>query len=179
MSAKSDENQVIDEPSWPHCIYGEAVSVICGRLSQNKKYTKGRQNVLCMCSGRFQIRVYTYCHKLYNHRKQGWSAAGSHTLYILQCDFLKMVRGSMSRKRKLFHDKPMTTVNSYFVKDVVLDWAGNKDIGIIGTNARNRLPKDNKPIYLHEEKTNVTMKNSKDAKFFEPIVAVKNYSRGL
>ena len=53
-----------------------------------------------------------------------------------------MVRVIMSSKRNLFHDKPTTMVDKYFVTDDVLDWAGNAGIGIIGTNVSNRLPKD-------------------------------------
>ena len=69
ISAKDDENQVIDESSFPYCGYGEAGSVICGRLFQKKKVGKGGQTVLCMDSGRFQIRVYMHRHKIYNHKK--------------------------------------------------------------------------------------------------------------
>ena len=37
ISEKYYGDQVVDEFSWPHCGYGESGSVICGRLSQNKK----------------------------------------------------------------------------------------------------------------------------------------------
>ena len=53
-----------------------------------------------------------------------------------------MVCGSMPSKRNLFHEKPTTTVDNYFVMDNVLDWAENAGLGIIGTNVRNRPPKD-------------------------------------
>ena len=36
LSAKYDENQVIDDFSWPHCGYCEAGSGICGRLFKKK-----------------------------------------------------------------------------------------------------------------------------------------------
>ena len=72
ISANSDDNQVVDESSWPHCGYGEAGSIIYGRLSQNKNFSKGGQNVLSMDYGRFRIRAYMHSHKLYNYRKQGW-----------------------------------------------------------------------------------------------------------
>ena len=61
-----------------------------------------------------------------------------------------MVFGSMSIKRKIFHQNPGYTMDNYFVMDAILDWSGNDDIGIIGTNARNRLPKDIKMFYLHK-----------------------------
>ena len=55
----------------------------------------------------------------------------------------------MSSKRKLFHDKPETTVDKYFVTDAVIDWAGNDGLGIIFSKARNNPPKDIEPFYLH------------------------------
>ena len=72
ISGKDDENQVIDDSSWTHCGYGEARSGIFGRLSQNKKFAKGGQNVMCMDSGKFQIHAYMHPQNLYNHKKQGW-----------------------------------------------------------------------------------------------------------
>ena len=47
---------------------------------------------------------------------------------------------------------------------------------MIGTNARNRIPKDIEPLYLHKENTEATMKHAKDAIIFDPTVAVKTYS---
>ena len=139
---KDDENQVIDESSWPHCGYGEAGYVINGRLSQNKKFAKGGQTFWCMDAGRYQTRAYMHRHKLYNHKKQGFSAAGTYELSIIQCDFMEMVRGIMSSKRKLFHENPETMVDKYSFMDAILDSAGNAGLGIIVKNARNMLPKD-------------------------------------
>ena len=90
-----------------------------------------------------------------------------------------MVRGSISRNRKLFHEKPTTTVYNYFVTDNILDWSGNAGLGVISKNASNSLPKDIEPFYLQKEKTNATMKHTKAISFFEPIVAVKTYLRGF
>ena len=46
-------------------------------------------------------------------------------------------------------------------------------LGIIGTNARNKPPKDIEPFYFHKEKKNATMKHTKAARFFELIISVK------
>ena len=94
-------------------------------------------------------------------RKQSCSAAGPYKIYIIQCDFLEMVIGNMSSKRKLFHDKPTATLDNNFVTDAVLDWYGNGGLGIIDKNARKRIPKDIELFYLHKEKTNETMKHTK------------------
>ena len=85
-----------------------------------------------------------------------------------------MVRGSMSSKRKLFHEKPTMTVEKYFFTDAIIDWDDNEGLGTIGTNARNSTPKYIEPLYLHKEKKNENMKHAKAARFFEHIVAVKN-----
>ena len=118
-------------------------------------------------------------HKLYNHKKQGWSAAGPCELYILQCDFIEMVRGIILRKSKLSHENPKTTVENYFVMDAVLDQAGNAVLGIIGKNERYRLPQYIELFYFHKQKTNATMKHTKAARLFEQIFAVENDSRGF
>ena len=72
-----------------------------------------------------------------------------------------MVSGSISSKRKLFHENPTATVVNYFGTEAVLDRAYNGGFGIIGKNARNRIPKDIEFFYLHKEKTNETMKHAK------------------
>ena len=95
-----------------------------------------------MYDGRFQIGAYMHCHKLYNHKKNVWSAAVPYKIYILQCDFMEMVRGIVSSKRKMFHEKPMTMFDNYFVTNAVIDWASNVGHRIIGTNVRNRLSKE-------------------------------------
>ena len=101
-----------------------------------------------MDAERFQISTYMHLHKLYNHKEQGWSATGPYKLYIHQWAFMKMVRESMSSKRKLFHDNPTTTVDNYFVMRAIIDRASNVGIYIIGTNESNRLPKDMETFYL-------------------------------
>eukprot|EP00546_Thalassionema_frauenfeldii_P006872 CAMPEP_0178920386 /NCGR_PEP_ID=MMETSP0786-20121207/14976_1 /TAXON_ID=186022 /ORGANISM="Thalassionema frauenfeldii, Strain CCMP 1798" /LENGTH=96 /DNA_ID=CAMNT_0020594447 /DNA_START=23 /DNA_END=313 /DNA_ORIENTATION=+ len=47
ISAKADENQVIDETTWGHSGYGETGTGLTGRL-QNKKEDKGGQIVFIM-----------------------------------------------------------------------------------------------------------------------------------
>ena len=63
--------------------------------------------------------------------------------------------------------------------DAVIYWDGNEGLQIIGKNVRNSLPKDIEPFYLHNEKTNTNMKHTKSAILFDPIVVVKNDSRGF
>ena len=91
ISVKADKNQVIDGSSWPHYGYSEARSGIFGRLYPNNKFAKGGQTVICMYSGRFRICAYMHRQNIYNHKKQGWSAAGPYKIYILQCDFLEII----------------------------------------------------------------------------------------
>ena len=80
-----------------------------------------------------------------------------------------MVCGSISSEGGFFYEKPTTTIDNYFFADAVLSWGGNAGIGIIGTNARNKLPKDIEPFYLHTDKMNANMKHTKAVRFFEMI----------
>ena len=77
---------------------------------------------MCLGSGRFRIREYMHHQKIYNHKKQGWSAEGPYELYIPQCSFIEMVRGSMSSKSKQFHKNPTKTVENILLWTLLLTW---------------------------------------------------------
>ena len=121
ISEKTDDNQVINESSWPHSGYVETGSVICRILSQNKNFSKGGFTVLCIDYGILRIFVYMHFHNIWNHKKQGWSASGPVELCILQFDFLVMICGSISSNKKLFHENPTRIVENYFVTEAALD----------------------------------------------------------
>ena len=87
----AEENQTVDETSWPHCGYGEAGSGICGRL-KGKKVPKGGQTVLMSDSSRFRPHAYVHRHKLHP-KEDGLTRGGTVELrdMILQID--KMLIG--------------------------------------------------------------------------------------
>lgn len=101
-------------------------------------------------------------------------------MFKFQCQLLELCEGNPSTKKKLFHQKPTITADNYFCNHKVLDHAGESGLGAILTNARNRLPCDIESIYLHKEKSNPTAnKHAMAARYFEPIVAVKDDERGF
>ena len=75
-------------------------------------------------------------------------------------------------KKKIFRKKMGFTVDNFFICDKGLDWAGAAGIGVIGTNARNCLPKDIESHFLQVKKTTAVDKRAKAAKFIHLIVAV-------
>ena len=161
-----------------HYGYGEAGSGICARLSQNKRVAKGGQTVLCIRYGRRRPLSHLSIHassKLYDNKKKGWSTCGPFELWTLQKELLGMVEGATtSTKKKLFEKKPCTTCDNYFINDKSLDWCGINGFGLIGTNARNRLPSDINFYHLYKGKIHAAQHHAKVARFVPPIVAVKN-----
>ena len=170
----ANENQTMDETTWGHGGYGEAGSGLVSRL-RNKKVNKGGQTVLVSDSGKyFRPRAYQHRHKL--HKMPALlSRQGSRELYDIANELLLLVIDDKEEgMKKIFRKKPCITVDNYFVCDKVLHWAGIQGLGVIGTNARNLLPKDIPLNYLCTEKVDSTSNVTKVARFSNPVVAVKD-----
>lgn len=175
ITKHADMNQIVDETTWGHAGFGEVGSGLTGRLI-GKKVPKGGQTVVISDSRRFRPRAYMHRHKL--HKKpEGNTKMGTVELHYVATKLLKMVitdePGQVGTK-KIFKKKPCITADNYFIDDTVLNWAGKKGLGIIGTNARNVLPKVINGEYLQVGKTKGGDPYSKVARFTNPIIAVKN-----
>ena len=171
----ADENLTVDETTWGFCGFGEAGAGLCGRL-RGKKVPKGGQVVLVTDSGRVRPRAYIHRHKLHT-LPTGFTRQGCGELHYLLNKVSDMVIGtapSNSTSRKIFRMKPTTTVDNFFTDDRMMNWAGENGLGVIGTSARNFLPKSIKREHLHHVKTAPTSKEAKVARFTKPIVAVKD-----
>lgn len=181
ISAKADENQVIDESTWGHSGYGESGTGLTGRL-RNKKKDKGGQIVFIMDRNRFRIRGYMHRNKIYDElypeEKRGWTSNGPFEVKYLADQLLKMCDGSPGDAKKLFEKKPTITADNFFESDQSLEYLGEKGFGGIMTSARDKLPRDIKSKYLHKLKTDPKSKPAKIARFAQPIVAVKNDPNG-
>lgn len=177
ITKKADENQVLDETTWGHSGYGESGSGLSGRL-RNKPVSKGGQVVMVMDANRLRPRAYMHRHKLYHEvfpEKNNWSKNGPFELYNLSKELLKMVDDSGDQHtKKIFRKKPCITADNYFIDDQVLDWIGEQGLGAVGTNARDKLPKDIPPAYLHKNKTAPKNQAAKVARYAPPIIAVKD-----
>ena len=86
-----------------------------------------------------------------------------------------MVQGSTNdtSMRKIYKNPPHITVDNYFVSDAVMDYAGGLGFGILGTCCRDRLPKGVLRDYFHYDKHIPKCKRARIAKFFNPIIAIK------
>ena len=171
VSKYADENQVIDESTWGHSGYGESGTGLTGRL-MNKKVSKGGQVVISSDLGRCRPRAYLHRHKVHDYPKE-FTRMGTGELHHLASSLLQMVIDPTAiqsdSKKKIFRKKMGFTVDNCFVCDKGLEWAGKAGIGVIGTNARNCLPKDIDSRFLQVNKTKSGDSLAKAAKFVHPI----------
>ena len=76
--------------------------------------------------------------------------------------------------KRIYRSKPHVTMDNYFSGDKICDWIGQKGFGATMTCWRDRLPSGVPGKYWHKQRTN-TSKRTKVARFFQPIVAVKDH----
>jgi hypothetical protein len=133
-----------------------------------------------MDRNRFRIRAYLHRSKIYDELfkedKKGWTANGPYELKYLADKLNEMVDGERGAVKKLFRMKPCITADNFFQSDKSMEYLGEKGFGGIMTAARDCLPKDIKPQYLHKLKTDPKNKAAKIARFAQPIIAVKDVS---
>ena len=83
-----------------------------------------------------------------------------------------MVEGSSSNYKKIYSQKPHITMDNYFSGEKICEWIGKNGFEATMTCRRDRLPPGVPGKYWHKQKTD-TSKKTKVARFFQPIVAVK------
>eukprot|EP00536_Pseudo-nitzschia_multiseries_P008003 jgi/Psemu1/19289/gm1.19289_g len=75
---------------------------------------------------------------------------------------------------KLWKRPPHRTVDNFFNGDSILDWMGKRGLGIIGTVARNKLPKGVPYKYFHKENASHSAKKfARVARMCNPVTLVK------
>jgi len=123
----------------------------------NKKFPKGVQVVISSDLGHCRPRAYLHRHKVHNYPKE-FTRMGTGEIHHLASSLLKMVIDPTATqsdgKKKIFRKKMGFTVDNFFVCDKGLDRAGKAGSGVIGTNARNCLPKDIDSRFLQVNKKN-------------------------
>jgi len=121
----------------------------------NKKFPKGVQVVISSDLGHCRPRAYLHRHKVHNYPKE-FTRMGTGEIHHLVSSLLKMVIDPTATqsdgKKKIFRKKMGFTVDNFFVCDKGLDRAGKAGSGVIGTNARNCLPKDIDSRFLQVNK---------------------------
>eukprot|EP00957_Ditylum_brightwellii_P067905 5155117-Ditylum_brightwellii.AAC.2 len=84
-----------------------------------------------------------------------------------------IIQGEASDCRKIFTKHPCSTWDIYFSSDRIMYSMGGEGFGDVMTCRRDCLPGDITSEYLHKKKTD-TSDRTKVARFFNPVVAVKD-----
>ena len=118
-----------------------------------------------------------HCHGYHQVSKEDGFGTVKGPIELKLCiDMLnEMVEGSIENTsmRKIYANPPHITVNNYFVSDAIMDYAGGLGFGLLGTCRRDRLPKGVLRDYFHYDKHIPKCKRARIAKFFNPIIAIK------
>ena len=87
---------------------------------------------------------------------------------------LRLIQGQVADSRcQIWKIMPHMTWDNYFSGCNILNWLGELGLGATVTCRRDRLPKEITDTYLHKKKTDSSPR-PKAARYFNPIVAVKN-----
>eukprot|EP00041_Stephanoeca_diplocostata_P000001 m.12926 g.12926 ORF g.12926 m.12926 type:complete len:802 (+) comp10001_c0_seq2:461-2866(+) len=170
ITAAAAKDSTVDETTWGHGGYGEPASGIVSRL-RNKKKCRGGQTVLLYDADRPFPRAFVHRHKL--HPKK-YKAQGPNELSML----LDKVDQDMAKHDgSVYTEKPHITCDNYFVNSAMLDEVAERNFGLLGTVARNRLPVVGKSVACwHKEKLpsiGAKCKSAKQARLATPIIGVR------
>ena len=175
MTLVAESDQCIDETTWAHNGFGEAQSGLVKLVLNKPGVTKGGQVVMSTDVHRFRPRAYVHRHSCHEAVEK-WKG-GPNEIRMLVNQMLAKSIGPVPQDddhNKLFLKPFHITTDNYFANDLVIDWMGSKNLGMLSTNRRDRLPEDVPGFYWCKKKTTTT-KRSKAARFVHPVVATKKY----
>ena len=86
---------------------------------------------------------------------------------------LPMIAGSAIDGHKIFRRYPHITWDNHFSGDRIMDWLGTNGFGATMTCRRDRLP-SGVPTWAFHRLTPVVNERTRVARFYQPVVAVKN-----
>jgi hypothetical protein len=166
FTQKAGLDLVIDESTWGFSgMGGPFVDFLV-----NKIKSRGGQTVLLMDSDRLRPRGYLHRQKNYRS-KAPFPTKGMTEVFDLISRFVLHQVG----EGKLWPTAPHLTVDNYFNGDEILNWMGQQGLGMLGTVARNRLPRGIEGKYFHKEAIIPAMKaRSRLARLAGPITMVKD-----
>ena len=171
LTEEAELDATIDETTFATASPGESGAGVTFRVIGKPNVSKGGQTVLVCDSHRIRPRAYHHRHKLHV-KPDGWTATGMVEARRLYEKLGLMVQGSDSNMKKIYSRKPHITMDNYFSGEKILNWIGENGYGTTMTCQRDRLPPGVPGKYWHKQKTD-TSKKTKVARFFQPIVAVK------
>lgn len=194
ISKYADLDYTGDETTWATGSFGEPGAGLTGRIKGKPGVSKGGQTVMVSDVHRIRPRAYMHRHKLHA-KPTGWTAMGmieARTIMEKLSEMVSVTTESDSDSessgddlvdatnkqkgiyvKKIYRSFPHGTWDNYFSGDKIFDWVGQNGFGVTMTCRRDRLPADIDEIYLHKKKTDDSLK-TKVARFYEPVVAVKN-----
>ena len=175
VSKKAELDLCGDETTYATGAFGEKGAGIVGQIANKPGITKGGQIVLVSDVHRIRPRAYLHRHKL--HKDDEFSIMAQVEVRKIVDKLDKMVVGAEGDQPKLFDSKPHTTWDNYFSGDKIFDYVGKLGQGMIMTCRRDRLPTEIDGKFLHKKKTDSSHK-TKVARFFEPVIAVKEVAPG-
>ena len=173
FTKRACQDIVIDESTWPYYGFGPFVEYLVGKM-----VSRGGQTVLMSDADRLRPRGFIHRRKSYATSDKFKTKGMSEVFYLISKYVLPLIG---NEKGKLWSYGPHLTVDNYFNGDEILDWMGENGLGMIGTIARNRLPKvydDNgkrdgiASKYFHKEST-AGNPRARHARYANPITLVK------
>ena len=174
LSEHAELDATLDETTFATASPGEKGANVTFRVIGKPNVSKGGQTVLVCDSHRVRPRAYYHRHKLHP-KPDGWTASGMIEARRLYEKLAPMVEGSGSKCKKIYKYKPHITMDNYFSGEKISEWIGKNGFGATMTCRRDRLPPGVPGKYWHKQKTD-TSKKTKVARFFQPVVAVKEVS---
>ena len=176
LSMDAELDCTIDETTFATASPGESGAGVTYRIVGKPNVSKGGQTVLICDAHRIRPRAYYHRHKLHV-KPDGWTASGMIEARRLLEKLEPMVdeeKNKNNKIKKIYRSKPHVTMDNYFSGDKICDWIGQKGFGATMTCRRDRLPSGVPGKYWHKQRTD-TSKHTKVARFFQPIVAVKDH----
>ena len=172
LTERAELDATIDKTTFATASPGDSGSGVTFQVIGKQNVLKGGQTVMVCDSHRIRPRAYYHRHKLHI-KPDGWTATGMVEAQRLYEKLDVMVEGSNSDAKKIYKRKPHIIMDNYFSEGKILNWIGQNGFGATMTCRRDRLPPAIPGKYWHKQKTD-TSKKTKVARFFQPIVAVKN-----
>lgn len=168
----AEADQCGDETTWGHGGYGEAGSGLAGRIMGKPGITRGGQIVVISDVSRCRPRAFVHRHKL--HERPRGFVEGPNEVRMIVEQIMPLIEGQEAdSRRQIWKVMPHMTWDNYFSGCIILNLLGELGLGATVTCRRDRLPKEITDTYLHKKKTDSSPR-PKAARYFNPIVAVKN-----
>jgi hypothetical protein len=172
ITAKADDDQCIDETTFPFNGFGEPGAALVGKIMNKPGVTKGAQLVLCTDVNRIWPRAFIHRH---NKHPKLCSMQGPNEIRLLHTELKKLTGTGTSRN--IFKD-PKTlflTCDNFFSGAQTTEYVAEEGFGCCFTTRRDCLPKEIPSMYLQKETTGSKAADFRPraVRFEKPIIVTK------